>query len=512
MAKDKSYWDNKGVRRYVLDPDDVGGLEREAGVHEFIGGKPQAEAEEAAYQDYTRKNHMEAAAHHLTMMKAAQANGKYNDAHRHKLIYDMHLKSLGIESEDGKVPSEIDQFMQNPDAPRIIKYKPHKADALLENREEEDMKPLSKHEIGHALYNTLKKYVIQTAHTQEGPAKKFSDIPDHHWVVYPHGSTADGGAIWGFAGHMRNFIRPDTMVRNIPHDMPKSPVQFISNPVTRSSGPAHYAFPHPDGSGSAYIQYRPRQPHQFNPESYHAYDTDPQTGFPVKNDPQATGLHRNEGTVPSNAQADFGMSESFGDYAWEEMKKSIVANAWADKYMEDFLKSIDLGDLDPLQKGAILNRLKRLGRTAILGGALTVGAGAAFGGAIGERHPEVFSYDEKTQTTPGLFAPIPVRDDHDPSIQTPSPQEAAGKGAALGALAGIGMIGAAGLGRRHRDQKPLHLAEKKPYMGRDEGIRRGKLAPGTPDADKYGVAIQEDKKKKAAKEAARKWKHKKGDE
>jgi hypothetical protein len=52
---------------------------------------------------------------------------------------------------------------------------------------------------------------------------------------------------------------------------------------------------------------------------------------------------------------------------------------------------------------------------------------------------------------------------------------------------------------------------EKPYTGRDEGIRRSKLPPGAPGASKDGVGVHEDKKKKAAKEAARKWKQQKGD-
>ncbi len=110
MAKEKAYWDNKGNRRYVLDPDDVEGLEREAGVHEYVNKHPREDAEDAAYGDYTKKHHTEAAAHHLSYMKAAQANGNYSDAKRHKILYDMHVKALGIE-DNGDVPNEVMQYM-----------------------------------------------------------------------------------------------------------------------------------------------------------------------------------------------------------------------------------------------------------------------------------------------------------------------------------------------------------------------------------------------------------------
>jgi hypothetical protein len=58
-----------------------------------------------------------------------------------------------------------------------------------------------------------------------------------------------------------------------------------------------------------------------------------------------------------------------------------------------------------------------------------------------------------------------------------------------------------------KNYKPIAMKnEKKPYMGRDEGIRRSKLPPGAPGADKAGVGIHNDKKKEADKKKARKFK------
>lgn len=47
------------------------------------------------------------------------------------------------------------------------------------------------------------------------------------------------------------------------------------------------------------------------------------------------------------------------------------------------------------------------------------------------------------------------------------------------------------------------MTKNKPYTGRDEGIRRQKLAPGTPGSDKAGVGVTTDKKKARSKKAAR---------
>ena len=57
--------------------------------------------------------------------------------------------------------------------------------------------------------------------------------------------------------------------------------------------------------------------------------------------------------------------------------------------------------------------------------------------------------------------------------------------------------------------KPVQMkAEKKAkqYTGRDAGILASRKAPGAEGADKHGVGVHKDKKKEAAKNAARKWK------
>ena len=169
MARDKSYWETNGSRRYVLKPDDVGELERESGVHEFVNRNPRDKAEDMAYGDYTKKHHTQAAAHHLAHMRGSQANGNYGDAKRHKILYDMHLKQLGLDSSSGKVPEEIAQHMNNPDAPRPMKFKPHHADSFFLNDEKSAPQELSKAEVTAKLAKMLNRVLAKSVALATGP-------------------------------------------------------------------------------------------------------------------------------------------------------------------------------------------------------------------------------------------------------------------------------------------------------------------------------------------------------
>lgn len=160
-------WVNGPNRRYVLSAEDIPELEREAGVHEFVNKKPREEAEQNAYDSYRRKHHLEAAAHHLSMMRAAGASGSYNDAKKHKLVYDMHLQQLGYDPSDHNVPDDIKNFMNDPHNNPGLRFKAHKGDAFLLNKSEPLSPPVNEWEDWdneypsyniNALYGDMKKH------------------------------------------------------------------------------------------------------------------------------------------------------------------------------------------------------------------------------------------------------------------------------------------------------------------------------------------------------------------
>ena len=132
-----SEWVTGANRRYVISADDVPELERESAVNEFVQKRPREEAESAAYTSYRRKHHVQAAAHHLAMMKAAAASGSHKDAKKHSLVYGLHLKELGFDPNDSRVPDEIQSIMSDPEKNPGLRFQAHKGDAFLLNKSEE---------------------------------------------------------------------------------------------------------------------------------------------------------------------------------------------------------------------------------------------------------------------------------------------------------------------------------------------------------------------------------------
>lgn len=81
-------------------------LDTLAAVNEFHHGQPRHLAESNAYKTHTHQQHVEAAAHHLAGMKAAQGAGAMDAAKKHGYLYELHLKRLGHNAY-GSVPAEI---------------------------------------------------------------------------------------------------------------------------------------------------------------------------------------------------------------------------------------------------------------------------------------------------------------------------------------------------------------------------------------------------------------------
>lgn len=114
--------------QFILDPDDIQSLEHEAALNEFEHGNERSEAEKKAYQSYKAKFHREGAAHHLRGLKAAQASGDIDEAHKHGVVYALHMEALGHDPMDA-VPPEINELIK--DGKKQYKFKAHNADKFL---------------------------------------------------------------------------------------------------------------------------------------------------------------------------------------------------------------------------------------------------------------------------------------------------------------------------------------------------------------------------------------------
>jgi hypothetical protein len=389
MGKDKSYWENKGVRRYVLDPEDVDELERESGVHEFINKKPREEAEDAAYGDYTKKHHMQGAAHHLTRMKAAQANGNYGDAKRHKILYDMHLKEMGVEAKDGKVPDEVTQHMQNPDAPQPMKFKAHKADTFFLNDKEakpSEEAPVTKTELAKKILDMAKR--LEAKHAE--PVTLSKTLGDHAWTELIKAVVDD----------------PD-------HHGQRPAFEIMHRPPQDMEDTVDHALP-PEKQLQTPIGFTPKVPAI--------------PGRRLANKEQDPDDHGNPKEIAQDRAED---KREEAAYRKEQTKRH--------------------GSDEPAYKA--------------------------------EKKPDYPHEPGEAEYDP--------RDD--PWDDYATGENCSDCGEELHPNA---------KGNKCYDCRTTKKGEK-PYMGRDEGIRRSKLPPGAPGSSKDGVGVQVDKKKAADKKAAR---------
>jgi hypothetical protein len=137
--------------RPIVDAEDQHDLERRAAIHEFGSKMPRHEAEARAYEDYVRDRRLDAAAHHLAGVKAAQASGNMDEARKHGVLYELHMKALDL-NPHGPVPPEVSSKLNGKDAPQIYRFKAHKGDHFaLQDREGEKAEEVKKSELGREL-------------------------------------------------------------------------------------------------------------------------------------------------------------------------------------------------------------------------------------------------------------------------------------------------------------------------------------------------------------------------
>lgn len=169
--------------RQVLDESHIAELEQDSFIRESQG-MDRASASSAVYNDYLKKQRLQAAAYHLKAQKAAQASGNQIEAQKHQLSYGIAVQAMGY-NPYGPPPQEILAASQDPNLAIDFKFKPHPADAImggsqpaeggamtkneigqelhrfitgmLAKAEAETPKELTKQELGHELYKVLKK-------------------------------------------------------------------------------------------------------------------------------------------------------------------------------------------------------------------------------------------------------------------------------------------------------------------------------------------------------------------
>lgn len=136
--------------RPVLDPSHHGDLEQRAAINEFQHKMPRAQAEAKAHEEYVKDHRQRAAAHHLQGMRAAGALGNKDDAHKHWLLYDMHMKALGLESV-GPVPPEVQKHTEAQGQKPLYRFKAHKGDVYaLQDHKKSQEQEVQKSELSKA--------------------------------------------------------------------------------------------------------------------------------------------------------------------------------------------------------------------------------------------------------------------------------------------------------------------------------------------------------------------------
>ncbi len=117
-------WNNRPIAK----DEDASDLDIRSATYEFKHRMKREDAEHRAHHEYKQDKHREAAAFHLQGLKAAQHAGSQEEGHKHGLMYQLHMKALGLDPMDA-VPHEIQSLADKQD--KFYKFKPHRSDLFL---------------------------------------------------------------------------------------------------------------------------------------------------------------------------------------------------------------------------------------------------------------------------------------------------------------------------------------------------------------------------------------------
>lgn len=121
---EKRVWKN----RRISDPAHHDELEAAAAGLEFGATRlDRTGAEDAAYREYKRKQHVAAISHHAHAVRAAVSAGLREEGEKHNALYSLHMKALGFNPASSPPPSAmVQQSFKD-----FGKFTPHPADQLL---------------------------------------------------------------------------------------------------------------------------------------------------------------------------------------------------------------------------------------------------------------------------------------------------------------------------------------------------------------------------------------------
>jgi len=140
--------------RRIIQSEDKHDLEQRAATYEFKHRMTREDAEHRAHHEYKKDKHREAAAFHLAGLKAAQGAGSHDEAHKHGLMYQLHLKALGHDPV-GAVPTDVQALAEKQD--KFYKFKPHRGDAFLLQSEGDGQHSVAKSEMLSKSKSKMKK-------------------------------------------------------------------------------------------------------------------------------------------------------------------------------------------------------------------------------------------------------------------------------------------------------------------------------------------------------------------
>jgi hypothetical protein len=158
--------------RKIAKEEDKHDLESRAAVFEFKHRMARPDAEHRAHHEYKQDKHREAAAYHLQGLKAAQASGSQEEGQKHGMLYQLHMKELGLDPM-GPVPHEIQGLADKQE--KFYRFKAHRADGfLLQDKPEKEEK---KSELAKADGKVLPMRPNPTKPDQAAPAKPATVTP-----------------------------------------------------------------------------------------------------------------------------------------------------------------------------------------------------------------------------------------------------------------------------------------------------------------------------------------------
>ena len=114
--------------RKIVKEEDAHDLEQRSALYEFKHRMARADAEHRAHHEYTKDKHREAAGTTATVRLPIPAAGSQEEGHKHGLLYQLHMKKLGLDPMDA-VPHEIQSLADKQD--KFYKFKAHRGDVFL---------------------------------------------------------------------------------------------------------------------------------------------------------------------------------------------------------------------------------------------------------------------------------------------------------------------------------------------------------------------------------------------